>query len=402
MKSTEEFRKELYAKYGMRLIVPDDAVYLGSKKDIKVICPKHGEKWMRPNNLLSGSACKECGQEIVKHKNSYTPNEFVEKAINKHQGKYEYPFIEEEYGKKEKIHILCKKCGKMFEQKPAMHLYGNGCPHCHPFPKSYTIEGLKEKISNKHPDIELISEYIGDNDSNITVKCKIHGDIWKTTPHRLLQQKYGCQKCYQEQRKKEIKKNQSEKFQNFLEKYYAPLYDISQVEYINSKTDVKLICPTHGEFFLKPKKMINRLDGCPYCNESHLEKNVKIILEKLNHTFEREKTFDWLINKSNMFLDFYLPQYNIAIECQGEQHIIERKESLMNKNDNFENKVSRDQLKYKLCQEHGIPIIYILNKKFAQQSLNEQFNHIYDNALFIEDIEENPQILLEKINEAKN
>ena len=36
-----------------------------------------------------------------------------------------------------------------------------------------------------------------------------------------------------------------------------------------------------------------------------------------------------------MPIDFYLPKYNIAIEGQGEQHIIERDNSLMNRNDKF-------------------------------------------------------------------
>ena len=58
------------------------------------------------------------------------------------------------------------------------------------FPEKYTTETLKEAIHKKHPNIELISEYLGDNDSEITVKCTIHNDEWKTTPHRLSQQKH--------------------------------------------------------------------------------------------------------------------------------------------------------------------------------------------------------------------
>ena len=39
------------------------------------------------------------------------------------------------------------------------------------FPEKYTTETLKEAIHKKHPNIELVSEYNGDNDSEITVKC---------------------------------------------------------------------------------------------------------------------------------------------------------------------------------------------------------------------------------------
>ena len=397
MKTVEQFREELYTKFGKRLIVPEDAVYLGNKKDIKVICPKHGEKWMRPNNLLSGARCRDCAYEEVSKKNANTPEIFLEKAHKAHNDEYEYPFIYEEYGKREKIHIFCKKCGKIFEQKPSLHLFGNGCSHCNQFPKRYTTETLKEAIHKKHPQIDLISEYIGDNDSEITVKCTKHNISWKTTPHRLIQQKHGCKKCYSEDRILKIREKQSKKFYEFVNTHYAPLYDVSKVEYINEKTDVTLVCPKHGEFKLKPSKMLYRFDGCPYCGESHLERETRILLDELKIDWEREKTFTWLKNKTYLPLDFYLPKYNVAIECQGEQHVVKRNNSIMNKCDKFEEKVHRDKLKHKLCTEREIHIIYIFNKFHSSNRLNEEFNHMYDDALFIEDILKNPQILLNEI-----
>jgi hypothetical protein len=42
------------------------------------------------------------------------------------------------------------------------------------------------------------------------------------------------------------------------------------------------------------------------------------LLENNNIEFIREKTFVWLTNVSYLRLDFYLPKYNIAIECHGE------------------------------------------------------------------------------------
>jgi hypothetical protein len=143
--------------------------------------------------------------------------------------------------------------------------------------------------------------------------------------------------------------------------------------------------------------MLSRLDGCPYCRESHLERDTRIILDGLHIAYEREKKFKWLKNIIQMPLDFYLLEYNIVIECQGEQHIIERDDSLMNKNDKFEDKIRRDKLKYNLCKEHNIPIIYIFNKLHSSHRLDEHFNHMYDDALFIEDIIEDSNILLNEI-----
>ena len=139
MKTTEQFRNELYAKFGKRLIIPNDAVYIGSKKDIKVICPKHGIKWMRPNNLLSGAKCRDCGYEDASLKMQDTPEEFLEKARKRHGDKYEYPYIYEEYGKVERISILCKKCGNIFKQRSAFHVLGNGCSYCNQELRDYSL-----------------------------------------------------------------------------------------------------------------------------------------------------------------------------------------------------------------------------------------------------------------------
>jgi hypothetical protein len=265
------------------------------------------------------------------------------------------------------------------------------------FPEKYTIDSLKEHMTKIHPNIEIISNNYEDNDSKIIVRCKIHGNIWETTAHRLSQQKFACRKCYDEYRTEIIRKRKRKEFMSFLEKHYSGIYDLSKVNYVNNKTKITLVCPEHGEFLLRPDKIVNRLDGCPFCNESHLERETRITLDKLGIKYEREKTFDWLKNKQNLYLDFYLPDYNIAIECQGEQHIDKRDSSIMNKHDKFDEKVNRDKIKYKLCVGNEIEVIYIFNKKYSTKILDEMFENIYNNSLFIEDIFENNSILLKRI-----
>ena len=73
--------------------------------------------------------------------------------------------------------------------------------------------------------------------------------------------------------------------------------------------------------------------------------------------FEQQKTFEWLKYKRNMFLDFYLPDYNIAIECQGRQHF--DVESF--KGESYENIKERDTKKLELCNENGVKLLYYSN-----------------------------------------
>ena len=61
-------------------------------------------------------------------------------------------------------------------------------------------------------------------------------------------------------------------------------------------------------------------------------------------------------------MDFYLPDYNIAIECQGQQHFkdvyFDGKTSLLEEN------IKRDQIKKNLCEEHGLKIYYYANYEY--------------------------------------
>lgn len=75
--------------------------------------------------------------------------------------------------------------------------------------------------------------------------------------------------------------------------------------------------------------------------------------------FIQEYKFKWLGLQS---LDFYLPDYNIAIECQGIQHFQPvdyaglgkqwaEKQLLLNQ--------SRDKKKKELCEENGVKLCYV-------------------------------------------
>lgn len=51
-------------------------------------------------------------------------------------------------------------------------------------------------------------------------------------------------------------------------------YDYSLVEYINSVTKVKIICPSHGVFYQTPVAHIHQKQGCPNCGLNRLKKAI--------------------------------------------------------------------------------------------------------------------------------
>lgn len=61
-------------------------------------------------------------------------------------------------------------------------------------------------------------------------------------------------------------------------------------------------------------------------------------------------------------MDFYLPQYNIAIECQGEQHYFPVDFAGKGEEwaiDKFKQIQKLDEEKLKLCNENGVKLLYI-------------------------------------------
>lgn len=105
-----------------------------------------------------------------------------------------------------------------------------------------------------------------------------------------------------------------------------------------------------------------------------MENEVRKFLSENNIEFEQQKTFEWLRHKNPMFLDFYLPKYNVAIECQGEQHF--KPINYFGGECNFLNVTERDKLKFELCKQHIMKLIYFTHCNYQYHcklitSLNE-------------------------------
>ena len=75
-------------------------------------------------------------------------------------------------------------------------------------------------------------------------------------------------------------------------------------------------------------------------------------------------------HKNNLYLDFFLPDYNIAIECHGEQHF--KPINFFGGYESFLKYQKRDIIKYELCKEHGIKILYFSDDEY------EYFDKIYN------------------------
>lgn len=306
-----------------------------------------------------------------------TTSEFVEKARQVHGEKYDYSKLEYK-GTQFKVCIICPIHGE-FWQKPYDHLRGCGCRKCgievskekQRLSDEEFLRRMKELYKDKY---DFSSSVYINTDTKIKCMCHIHGEFWQT-PHHLLNG-VACERCGRDSMSN-IKINKSSKnFEKRARAIHGNKYDYSKVEYKHNQKEICIICPEHGEFWQKPMSHLIGC-GCPKCNCSKLEKNVRNFLAENKIKFEEQKTFEWLKLRKQQYLDFYLPEYNIAIECQGKQHF--KPVKYFGGKNSFLKQVERDKRKNKLCKENGIDILFFSKEDYPGMitNLNDLKEEIY-------------------------
>ncbi len=244
-----------------------------------------------------------------------TKKEFILDSNKLHKNKYNYKNVIY-VNNKTKVDIICSKHG-IFKQRPNDHLSNKGCPKCGKINMSNrnrnTIEHFIEKVNKKHNnkyDYSLID--YKNNKTKIVIICPEHGKFTIRPDSHLNGQ--TCKYC-----SRDIYKHT-----DFVKKAneihsYKYLYNN---EYINMNSKLVIICPEHGKFLIRPKDHIHSKQGCNKCSFSKGESKIMYILDKHNIKYKEQKTFEMLRGYKNSYLkyDFYLPEYNICIEYDGEQH----------------------------------------------------------------------------------
>jgi hypothetical protein len=388
----ERARKVHGDRYDYSEFLKEDFIFSGKGQKIPIICHEkdkegneHGVFWQIAQNHYERNGCPKCNREQIGYRRSKIKdllkdgvqekrkNEIVEKSRQVHEIEYDYSlFLDKDFvykGNKIKIPIICHNKDEngnehgVFWQTPNNHMKGQDCPLCRGV-KRYTTETFIEACNKIH-NYEYIYDGLEYNNSHtkVPITCKKHG-VFYMRPYEHLQGA-RCPKCYGN-----IQLT-TEEFIERAKKVHGSKYDYSKVEYINSSTKVCIICSEHGEFWQTPAHHLQGI-GCPRCNASHLERKMQFFLERHNIKYEREKVFEWLKwkKKGVMKLDFYLPQYNVAIECQGVQHFYPYKL--------FDSKLveivkERDLVKLDMCTKYGITIYYYTEIKLEKYPYNNVY-----------------------------
>lgn len=347
--------------------------YIDSDTYVKIYCDKHKKYFeITPKNHLSGRKCNLCAKEIGAEKRKIPKEINIKKAQNIHRNedgtpKYDYSLINQD-DTNFIAKIICPKHG-IFEQNFHVHLSGFGCQMC---ARERTNIAVRKKILNKNDVIQKSIDKFGNKFSyeeflktyvNFTTpclfKCNVHNIVFKTTPQEHLKCVNGaCPKC------NPTKKKTKEEFVLLAQEIHknidgTPKYIYDDSVYISTDDYIYVLCPEHGVFRTTPYKHIKRKQGCPICKQSKLEDELYHYFRENKIYFLTQKNFEWLYYSHRLRLDFYLPQYNIAIECQGIQHF--KPIDFFGGQDGYDYIIERDNIKRKLCEENGVKLLYFSN-----------------------------------------
>lgn len=338
--NTQEFIKNAKKVHGDKYIY-GKVEYVNNQTKIEIICPIHGSFLQRPNKHLQGDNCMQCSS-----KNRITTQEFIQRAIEIHGNKYDYSEVIY-INNKTKIKITCNRNNHTFMQIPRSHLKGYNCPDCSSS-KKLTTEKFIKKANLKHNyryDYSLVdykSTY-----EKVFIICKEHGKFEQQPSNHLSGS--DCPKCKG--------RNCDTKF--FIEKsikVHGDKYDYSLVNYTSAINKIIVKCKEHGKFEQIARDHLNG-HGCSKCNDSKGEKYIRLFLLKNNISFISQYKYDDCRNINKLPFDFYLPDYNVLIEYDGEQHFksIEKFGGI----EYYIKVINNDKIKNEYCLNNDIRLLRI-------------------------------------------
>jgi hypothetical protein len=311
-----------------------------------------------------------------------TKDEFVAAAKLIHNNKYSYDnFIYVNCDNKSYITCPIPLHGD-FLQNADSHIYSKaGCHKCgvakvsgkKRLPVEDFLKRAKEIHGNKF-DYSFIN-YIN-TASKIKIICPLnnHGEFWQS-PNNHIIQKQGCPKCVP---------NFKLTLELVIEKanlVHNNKYTYEKLIFTTTKEKGIITCPEHGCF---EQSINSHLDGsgCRFCSAGKNEKLVETILKLFNMNYIRQFNIKLPNAKRNNRIDYYLPDYNLFIEYNGEQHYkpVTWESDTETARENFEKQKYRDAAVRKYCFDNNINLFEINGRKYAGKKLikylTEQFREL--------------------------
>lgn len=291
-----------------------------------------------------------------------TTEEFVHKSIEIHGNFFDYSLLEYK-NNQNKVKIICSVHG-VFELPACKHLQGRGCPNC----SGYKIsnDDFVSRAKSIHGDKYDYSQVeYKQMHKKVKIICSVHGEFSQTPDRHLVG---GCDKCAREKWGRD-KTLTNKEFLDRSDSIHEFKYDYSLVDYKHGHEKVKIICPIHGEFQQLPTNHL-RGKGCQSCGDSKGEREIRKWLEENSVKYISQKKFKNCRNILPLPFDFYLPEHNICIEYDGEQHF--RSIKMFGGDKGYQLIIKNDEIKTNFCRTNNMILIRITYKDDIVLKLKSQ------------------------------
>jgi hypothetical protein len=300
--TTEEFIEKAIIRHGDRF---DYSLveYKHSEIEVTVICcaSGHGAFSVTPHYHLRkrrNGGCPDCNTT-----KPFTKEEFIEKAIAKHGNRYDYSLVQY-VNSQTKVKIICPDHG-VIEPIPNDHLCGKGCQECgyvamkekQRKTQEQFIAQAKAKHSDRY-DYSLVKYVNGRTD--VAIICPDHDVFYQWPEKHLVGQ--GCDTCGNIQAGLKRKSN-TEEFIRKAKKIHGERYDYSLVDYVDSMTEVEIICPVHNIVRQTPSGHLTSITGCGDCAPNK-KLSAEIFIQRANviHDYRYDYSLVEYVNANTIVL----------------------------------------------------------------------------------------------------
>ncbi len=171
------------------------------------------------------------------------------------------------------------------------------------------------KIHGTKYDYSLV-QYVN-NHIKVKIICPVHG-VFEQTPINHLN-KQGCKQCSNLNKQLSL-----DVFIQRASKIHNDKFNYSLVQYINTRTKVKIICPVHGVFEQTPNGHLKGR-GCKQCallkrkeNRNHLRCTTKKFIQKAKHIHGTKYNYSLVqYIKSNTKVKIICPVHGVFEQTPG-------------------------------------------------------------------------------------
>lgn len=249
-----------------------------------------------------------------------------------------------------KMEWQCSLCDKIYFINWATMQSGYKCSCKTNRGLIYTHEQFINMVKSHNPHITILEKYAG-SQNRIKCRCEKDGHEWSPIAQHLIRGS-GCPKCV----------GRYKTHEEFISMLDLDFLDIEIIgKYKNTKTKILCKCKHNHEWMAYPDSLIRSM-GCPKCKSSKGERKIFLYLQKLNISYNFQFSFDDCKYIERLPFDFYLPNYNMCIEYDGEAHYFPVKFAGMSQEKaekQFELQQLRDQIKNEYCENNNIKLLRI-------------------------------------------